>query len=163
GKNFYELQYPDQLAAKLNREIEQVFVTRQEVIGETEYTSPSGVPGYYEYIFTPIFGSDGNVEKVAGSPPHINQREKKQDMLRDAKRRLEATLYTSDIATWVWDVPNDRMFADENMARMFSVSNEDAAGGPLSAYLPAIHPEDLPGVKAAVDETLAIPGKFYEH
>ena len=41
GKNFYELQYPDALAAKLHREIEQVFVTREKVIGETEYINPS--------------------------------------------------------------------------------------------------------------------------
>ncbi|HSS99463.1 MAG TPA: PAS domain-containing protein, partial [Terriglobales bacterium] len=60
GKDFYELQYPNELAAKLQREIEQVFATKQKVIGETEYISPMGVVGYYEYIFTPVFDSNGN-------------------------------------------------------------------------------------------------------
>jgi PAS domain S-box-containing protein len=162
GKNFYELQYPDELAAKLHREIEQVFVTREKVIGETEYVNPAGFAAYYEYIFTPVFDGHGNVEKVAGCTRDISERKKTEEMLRDAKRRLEATLYTSDIATWVWDAENDRMVADENMARLFSVTKEVAAGAPLSAYLQAIHPEDLQAVKASVEETLATPGKFYE-
>jgi PAS domain S-box-containing protein len=162
GKNFYELQYPKELAAKLHREIEQVFVTRRKVIGETEYTNLAGFAAYYEYIFTPVFDGNGNVEKVAGSTRNISERKKTEEMLRDAKRRLEATLYTSEIATWVWDVENDVMFADENMARLFSVSKEVAAGAPLRTYLHAIHPEDLPEVKAAVEEALATPGKFYE-
>ncbi|HSS98484.1 MAG TPA: PAS domain S-box protein, partial [Terriglobales bacterium] len=162
GKNFYELQYPDELAAKLHREIEEVFVTRQKVVGETEYINPSGFAAYYEYIFTPVLDRDGNVEKVAGCTRDISQRKKTEEMLRDAKRRLEATLYTSDIATWVWDVENDCMVADENMARLFSVSKEVAAGAPLAEYMHAIHPDDVPYVKAAVDEVLEVPGKFYE-
>src|ERR1043166_8983312 len=163
GKDFYELQYPDELSSRLIREIEQVFEAKQKFIGETEYVNPGGFSGYYEYIFSPVFGSDGNVEKVAGLTRNISERKHTEEMLRDAKRRLEATLYTSEIATWVWDVENDCMVADENMARLFSVSEEIAAGASISEYLSAIHPEDLPTVMTSVNEVLATPGKFYEH
>ena len=54
GKNFYDLNYPDDLAARLQRQIQQVFDTRQNVRDETPYSSPTGVDGYYEYIFCPV-------------------------------------------------------------------------------------------------------------
>lgn len=74
GKNFFDLKYPDELAAKLQRQIQQVFSTRQRLVDETPYTSPSGVRGYYEYIFSPVLAPDGVVEVVAGSTRDITVR-----------------------------------------------------------------------------------------
>ena len=42
----------------------------------------------------------------------------------------------------MWDITNDRVIADPSLARVFGVSEAIAHGGPLSAYLSAIHPED---------------------
>src|SRR5258708_10293620 len=64
GKDFFDLKYPDDLATRLQRQIREVFETRQRVTDETPYTSPTGVVGYYEYIFSPFFGTDGSVELV---------------------------------------------------------------------------------------------------
>ncbi|MGH7244761.1 MAG: PAS domain-containing protein [Phycisphaerales bacterium] len=67
GKTFFELPYPHELAKKLHKQIQQVIETGQGVVDETPYTSPTGTPGFYQYIFTPVFGADGKVEAVAGS------------------------------------------------------------------------------------------------
>ena len=78
GKNFFDLDYPDALASKLQRQIQQVIETRERLSDETAYTSPAGVGGYYEYIFSPVIAADGTVEAVAGSTRDITQRKRRE-------------------------------------------------------------------------------------
>ena len=60
----------------------------------------------------------------------------------DALGRLDAAMESGEVATWIWDVPGDRFFADQYLARLFNVSPADAGGGPLAVYAAAIHPDD---------------------
>lgn len=81
GKNFFDLNYPPELAGRLQRQIEQVFETKGSLIDETPYQSPTGVVGYYEYIFNPVFGSDGQVGLVSGSTRDVTKRKKLEEAL----------------------------------------------------------------------------------
>jgi two-component sensor histidine kinase len=59
------------------------------------------------------------------------------------------------IGTWLWDVPADRVTADNRFARSFSFDPAEAAAGlPADAFLQRIHPQDLPEVRARVHESL---------
>jgi PAS domain S-box-containing protein len=78
GKNFFDLKYPDDLAAKLQRQIQQVIETRQRVVGETPYTSLTGAGGYYQYIFSPVTGPDGSVEAIAGTTRDITEQKRSE-------------------------------------------------------------------------------------
>ncbi len=89
GKTFFELQYPAELAGKLHRQIQQVIDTRERVSDETAYTSPSGVRGYYEYIFSPVLGADGCVESVAGCTRVITERKRAETLVEAQKQSLE--------------------------------------------------------------------------
>ena len=64
GKNFFDLDYPPDLAERLQNQIQHVINTLQVVRDQTPYTSAAGVVRYYEYIFTPVFAADGRVEAV---------------------------------------------------------------------------------------------------
>jgi PAS domain S-box-containing protein len=88
GKNFYDLKYPDELAARLQQQIQTVFETSEGLTDETEYTSPTGVVGYYEYIFRPVFDREGRVELVAGSTRNITERKRTEADLRQSQERL---------------------------------------------------------------------------
>jgi PAS domain S-box-containing protein len=88
GKDFYDLKYPDDLAERLQRQIQQVFDTGVGLTDETPYTSPTGAGGYYEYIFGPVFGRDGSVEAVAGSTRDITQRKRTEEELRQSQERF---------------------------------------------------------------------------
>jgi PAS domain S-box-containing protein len=88
GKNFFDLKYPDELAARLQRQIQQVFDTKAGLTDETEYTSQTGAGGYYEYIFRPVFDREGNVELVAGSTRDITDRKRVEAELRQSRERL---------------------------------------------------------------------------
>jgi PAS domain S-box-containing protein len=149
------------LPARLRSQIQQVFDTKEEVKDELRY-SRTGIGGYHEYIFQPVFDSDGNVESVVASTRDVSDRKRIEEALRDAKARLETTLYAGEIATWTWDIGENRVLADENPARLFSVTQEDAAGGPSHQYLAAIHPDDRSRVETTVSEAIRGPGRLYE-
>ena len=89
GKNFFDLQYPDVLAARLQRQIQQVLDTQQRLRDETPYTSPTGKAGYYEYIFSPVFDADSTVEVVAGSTRDISERKQAEEDLRVSQAALQ--------------------------------------------------------------------------
>jgi PAS domain S-box-containing protein len=88
GKNFFDLKYPDDLAERLQRQIQQVIVEKRTVRDETRYVSPTGVDAYYEYIFSPVFAPDGSVRIVAGSTRDITRRKKlEMDALAASKAK----------------------------------------------------------------------------
>ena len=90
GKNFFDLKYPDDLARRLQRQIQQVFETNESLTDETPFTGAAGLPGYYEYVFSPVLASDGTVEFVAGSTRDITERKQAEIQLDQAREAAEA-------------------------------------------------------------------------
>jgi PAS domain S-box-containing protein len=86
GKTFFELDYPPELAARLERQIQQVIDTKQPIRDETPYTSAVGTRAY-EYIFIPVIGSNDEVEAVAGSTRDITERKVAEAALRESEER----------------------------------------------------------------------------
>ena len=82
GKNFFELNYPEELAARLSQQIQTVFKTGQTLKGETLYTGAAGATGYYEYIFVPVLDKEGKVDVVAGSTRDITARKEMEQALQ---------------------------------------------------------------------------------
>ncbi|SDD21941.1 PAS/PAC sensor hybrid histidine kinase [Massilia sp. PDC64] len=120
--------------------------------------------GEYHWMLAralPIRNEAGDIQRWMGTCTDINDQKIMQAALQDAQLRLEATLTAAEIGTWTWDVQADRIHADRNFARMFDVPDADADGGPISAYLKAIHPADRPAVEAGIRDTLAT-GKPYQ-
>jgi len=83
-----------------------------------------------------------------------SKRKLAEDALEDARLRLEAALEAGEIGTWTWDIVNNRVVADENLARFFSVSLEDASGGEIEKYTAAIHADDRERVAELIKDTL---------
>ena len=81
GKNFFDLNYPLELATRLQNQIELVFRTGETVKDETEFTGASGANGFYEYIFNPVFAADGTVKMVAGSTRDVTDRKRTETNL----------------------------------------------------------------------------------
>ncbi|VTT96878.1 pas sensor signal transduction histidine kinase : PAS domain S-box protein OS=Massilia sp. LC238 GN=FG94_04812 PE=4 SV=1: PAS_3: PAS_4: PAS_4: PAS_9: HisKA: HATPase_c: Response_reg [Gemmataceae bacterium] len=90
GRNFFELDYPPDLAARLQQQIRDVIATRRPVRDETPYTSAAGTRAY-EYIFVPVFGADGEVEAVAGSTRDISDRKRAEEALRQSEAEFRET------------------------------------------------------------------------
>lgn len=81
-------------------------------------------------------------------------RERAAFALEDVQIRLESALEAGEIGTWTWDVQNDRVIADKNLAYFFSVSTDDAAGGRIEKYVAAIHADDRERVEKIIKDAL---------
>jgi PAS domain S-box-containing protein len=99
---------------------------------------------------------------IASNIAQWMKRMQTEDALQDARLRLQATLAASEVATWVWDVEHDRIFADPNLTRLYEIAPEDAAGGPIAHFIEAIHPDDRALVRDAVEKALLDPVGEYE-
>jgi len=139
GKNFSDLGYSQELADKLNRQLRQVFETGQDVTDETPYTSPKGVKGFYEYIFSPALSADGKVDFVVGSTRDVTLRKEAEVEIRFNELRFRSLVEaTSQI---VWDTPATGEFlVDQPNWRAFTGQRFEELRG--WGWLDAIHPED---------------------
>lgn len=112
GKNFYDLPYPKELALTLQSQIAQVVESGKQITNETPYTNPSGKTGYYEYIFVPIFDSEGKVALVAGSTREISERIKQQQSIKFNNEELvhvnnELVRVNSDLDNFIYAASHD--------------------------------------------------------
>lgn len=80
----------------------------------------------------------------------------------DAAERLQLALDAGAIiGTWVWDIPEDRVTADERFARTFGIAAERCmAGIPIAEAFSSIHPEDLERLSRDIDVTMQRGGAF---
>lgn len=104
---------------------------------------------------SPIYDSQGTLIGGVVAEFDITEQASTRASLADAQSRLESMLEIGDIGTWDWDIEHNRVFADRNLAQMFGVSAEDAQGGPLDVYVHAVHPDDRPSLKEAIESSLA--------
>ncbi|MBC7772062.1 MAG: PAS domain-containing protein [Pyrinomonadaceae bacterium] len=134
GRNFFDLDYPPDLAARLQRQIQEVVDTARPLRDETTYTSAAGARAY-EYIFVPVFGADGSVEAVAGSTRDITERKQSEVATRISEQRYRALVTaTSDVvyrmsADWAEMQPLD--------GRSFIASSADPIRQWMNVNLPA--------------------------
>jgi two-component system, chemotaxis family, CheB/CheR fusion protein len=157
GRNFFDLQYPDELASRLQQQIQQVFDTRQVLKDETPYTSPTGAGGYYEYIFSPVIASDGTVEVVAGSTRDISERIRVETALRESRERLQMAMNAAKIYSWEMSLATQQIEWSNNLERVigFQLPSNFAA---VTGF---IHPEDREETAQLISQAIS-GGEDYE-
>ncbi|AWH37305.1 hybrid sensor histidine kinase/response regulator [Stenotrophomonas sp. ZAC14D1_NAIMI4_6] len=65
------------------------------------------------------------------------------------------------VGTWFWDVPRDQLTVDEALARAFGLDPALAQRKlQLHDVLGAVHPDDLPGLVAAIEHAVHHGGRF---
>ena len=76
-----------------------------------------------------------------------------EDLLRRSFDQLQTALGAGLIATWFWDVTQDKLYGDSNLLNLFGVDlTAGSAGLPLHIFTEAIHPEDRPRVLDLIDK-----------
>ncbi|NER58863.1 PAS domain-containing protein [Pseudomonas sp. MAFF212428] len=80
----------------------------------------------------------------------------------DASERLQLALDAGAIiGTWVWDIPNNSVTADERFSRSFGLPAERClAGIPIEEAFSSIHPDDVERVAAEINLAVARGGVF---
>lgn len=149
GKDFFELNYPDNLAARLRDQIAQVFDTGAGLRDKTPYTSPTGKNGVYEYIFQPVFDPSGAVEMVVGSTRDISDLESTIEDLSQAQELLRLAMVSSRMGAWSRNISEDKVEWTPELESIFGVES-GTFGGTEAAFLEYVIEEDREAFISAI-------------
>lgn len=98
GKSLVEIGYEPWHAEMHEREIDQVIATKQPIRGEVGF--PHATLGWriYDYIFTPVLDSAGEVDWIAGTTRDITDRKRTEEhlqlLIHELNHRVKNTLAT---------------------------------------------------------------------
>lgn len=138
GKDFFDLNYPDDLAARLQQQIQLVFASRQRVTDETPYTSPTGVVGYYEYIFSPFSAADGSVELVVGTTRNITERKQAEEKIKQLSARNRDILESINDAFFAVDSDWRFTYVNSQAERLLDRTPGDLLGQVIWEVYPGL-------------------------
>ena len=151
GKDFFDLNYPDELATRLRDQISQVVETGEGLRDQTPYTSPSGKKGYYEYIFQPVFDSSGEVEMVVGSTRDITDRIQAENADRENERSLEEMANAIPQLAWMADPEGNIFWYNRQWYDYTGTTLEDVKGwGWESVHDPEVLPQVIEDWKRSI-------------
>lgn len=122
---------------------------------EVRYRRRDGAYRWYVARAEPLRAARGEITTWFGTSTDIHEQ-------KQAIERLELALDSGAIqGTWVWDVPSDRVTADERFAHTFGLDPEECRTGfPLQKAVAAIHEDDRELVRGAIASALATGGDY---
>ena len=123
-----------------------------------------GTPKWWDVVISPINGVDGRPERLVSVGRDVTALRRAEQRLESTQARLNLALGASSmLGIWDWEVSVDRVFADENLARMYGISQVGIDEGmPLETFILAIHSQDRARVKAAFNDAIAKHVEFEE-
>ena len=137
GRGFGELDYPVELADRVNQQIRQVISTREAVRDQTPLSSADGELRHYEYIFVPVLGADGRVEAVAGSTRDITERSRTEELVQADRRRWQDLLLQTPAAIAVLRDPEHRFeWINPGYSRLIGRAGEDVLDKTMAEVFP---------------------------
>ncbi|OKS89688.1 PAS domain-containing protein [Mucilaginibacter polytrichastri] len=90
GKSLLENGYEPWHAEMHEREIDQVKMTKQPIRGEVSFPHATLGRRVYDYILTPVFNEQGEVEAVAGTTRDVTERKHWEESLARTSEELQA-------------------------------------------------------------------------
>ena len=139
GKNFFDLEYPIDLATRLQNQIQQVIETHQLLKDETPFMSAKGAH-VYEYIFVPLFDANGAVEAVAGVSRDITDRKQAEAALRQSEQRFRLMADAAPQIVWITDAEGRVEFFNKQWSDYTGIPYEPKLAAEIAANF--VHPED---------------------
>ena len=131
---------------------------------------------HFSFSYTPIQDEEGRVTGLYGVCTETTALVESRALQAATERELGAAMEEARIAaervelalragaiigTWVWDIPRDLCFADEQFAASFGLDASAChAGVPISQMMLAIHPDDIDRVAAAIQAACTQGGPY---
>jgi PAS domain S-box-containing protein len=112
-------------------------------------------------IDSSVMWKDGEFVHTRCFTRDVTARKRAELALAGARAQLDAALEAGAIATWTWDIPNNRLYADDHLSRLFNLPASDVEGELLDKYVQAIHPDDVGGVMKTL-QCAAESGEDYQ-
>lgn len=148
GKTFADLDYPPDLAERLNGHIDSVLRDGITVEGEVFYKSPTGYAAYFAFLWGPVRAEDGSVELVVGVSRDTTDRRAMEEALRRNEARLRAATDLVGVGIYSWDPVTGALEWDARMRAMWGLASDAIVNNDV--FEAGIHPDDLPRVQHAI-------------
>jgi len=132
GKNLVEMDYPGDLAEKLNAQIAEVIATRRGIRDEAFFSGADGVEEIHDYIFNPVVSADGEVVAVAGTTRLVTEHRRAES----ARRQLAAIVESSDDAIVSKDLNGIIQTWNQGAQRLFGYTSEETVGNSINLLIP---------------------------
>lgn len=149
GKTCRQLGYEQWHHDMHMREIAQVIRTKRQIKGEVPFKAPlTGIYGIYEYIFTPVFAPDGEVEFIAGTTRDVTERKNVEDALRRSEERLAQVVSVAKVGTFDHDHLAGKIEVLPALRGIFGFDPNEAVT--VAGTLARVVPEDRERVAEAI-------------
>ena len=148
GKNFADLDYPSDLADRLNGHIDRVLTEGSTVEDEVYYRSPTGYGAYFDLLWGPVRAEDGSIELVVGVSRDTTERRAIEEALKKSEGRLRAATELVGLGVYSWDPVTGALDWDERLRTMWGLTPDLAAD--MGVFEAGIHADDLPRVRDAI-------------
>jgi PAS domain S-box-containing protein len=89
----------------------------------------------------------------------MTSRKTVEERLRTLTERLKLAAAAAAIAIWDWDINTNEVICDERLFEMYGLPPNEKGQFSYAQWARQIHPEDLPGQEAALQQTLAVRGR----
>jgi PAS domain S-box-containing protein len=101
----------------------------------------------------PLLDPSGKVEALLQVSREITDRKKVEEQLRLKEERLEIALEGGEFGTWDWEIPSGNLRLSHRSITMLDYAPEELVSH-IDHWKERLHPEDLPGVRRALQEHL---------
>ena len=124
---------------------------------------------HFAFSYTPLHGNAGAVDGFFCACQEITGQIMAERALRaseaEARSNAERVQLALDsgaiIGTWLWDLPTNRFTVDKAFADAFGIDPALGRDGlSLEQVIATVHPEDKPGLAAAIDKAIERGGSY---
>ena len=144
GRTVVDLGYPDELARRIQQQVEHVFATGENVKDETPFVDHEGQKGYYEYIFSPAIGPHGEVEFGVGFSRDVTQRKQAENDLRASVAEFHTLAAAMPQIVWTSDGAGRITYLNQHWVDYTGRGTDTGVGMPWGFVLREHDPHSSP-------------------
>ncbi|HEX6042663.1 PAS domain S-box protein, partial [Longimicrobium sp.] len=146
---------PEEIIRKRENGLRAAIRTRKASDFEETIRGPDGKPRHVIRRSLPVLDEAGDILRIIGYSVDITERVRMAEVLRQSEEHFRALIENAHDITCIMDAQGVITYQSPSMSRLLGWEPDDIIGRPAWTLM---HPDDVPGVRAAMAEILAAPG-----
>lgn len=121
---------------------------------ENRIYDAAGRVRWMQFINRGFFDAKGRLLEIQSVGRDITERVLAERRLQEGEERWKFALESSGFGVWDWDIAQDKIFRSSQFKMMLGYAPNESIGGEVHGWEKTLHPDDLAGTKAAVNDHL---------